>query len=176
MRAVLRRNLLLMLLLVLTVTLVCMPASAFAGSNMNAGITENGVSGCVTAGSGTNEYDFSTCLPSGRWGGFVGILTTRTEPSGGLFGPLANAAAYVGTTIRLMLPRMLMMITQVCWSSALAFSQFAASFNPLDTAGAQLDAATSRLISNILAGSIPAVLVVLAIVGWILAAGFDNWG
>lgn len=173
MRAVLRRNLLLMLLLVLTVTLVCMPASAFAGSNMNAGITENGVSGCVTVGSGTNEYDFSTCLPSGRWGGFVGILTTRTEPSGGLLGPLTNAAAYVGTTIRLMLPRMLMMITQVCWSSALAFSQFAASFNPLDTAGAQLDAATSRLISNILAGSIPAVLVVLAIVGWILAAGFE---
>lgn len=172
MRAVLRRNLLLMLLLVLTVTLVCMPASAFAVSP-NAGITENGVSGCVTVGSGANEYDFSTCLPSGRWGGFVGMLTTRTEPAGGLLGPLSNAAAYVGTTIRLMLPRMLMMITQVCWSSALAFSQFAASFNPLDTAGAQLDAATSRLISNVLAGSIPAVLVVLAIVGWILAAGFE---
>ena len=79
----------------------------------------------------------------------------------------------MGHTTRQMLPNMLMLVTQVCWSSALALSQFAASFSPMQAAGAQIDHAAAQLINDTMDGAIPAAIMVVAIVAWLLAAGFE---
>lgn len=163
-----RRNMLFIVLLVVLMTVVVLPSQAFA-------MVENdgGASAPVCATATSTQVDYTTCLPSGRWGSNVGSITSRIEPSSGILGFISNVPALISHTTRDILPNMLMQITQLCWSSALSLSQFAASFTPLKTAGASVDHATAKLIDNVMAGGIPAALMVTAIVVWLLAAGFD---
>lgn len=172
-QAVGRRNLAVVALLVLVVTLMCLPVQAFASTTVGMDASGASYSGCVTVGS--SGVDASTCLPSGRWGSMVGSMSAREEPSDAL-GKLANFPATIARSIRNIMPNMFMMITQICWSSALATSQFAASFDPLDAAGAKLDAATAQLIDSFMSGGLLAAIAVLAIVVWVMAAAFDVWG
>lgn len=163
-----RRNMLFIVLLVVLMTVVVLPSQAFA-------MVENdgGASAPACATTTSTQVDYTTCLPSGRWGSNVGSITSRIEPSSGILGFIANVPAMISHTTRDILPNMLMQITQLCWSCALSLSQFAASFTPLKTAGASVDHATANLIDSVMAGGIPAALMVTAIVVWLLAAGFD---
>lgn len=165
-----KRNMAVIMLLIALITAMLVPVDAFAQQTAGAGVGNASSSCAVQAGK---QIDYSTCLPSGRWGGLVGQITSRIEPAGGITGPISNIMSTVTTSMRQVLPNMFLMIAQVCWSSALSLSQFAASFTPLQTAGAQLDHATAQLIDDLMAGGIPAALVVMAIFGVIGAAGFD---
>lgn len=151
-------------------TLFALPAEAFA-----AGTDVDSRTSCASVGTAGTASDIVSCLPSGRWGGSLGSLHYRNEPYSG-----ANIAGWAsnitGTMLHMagqILPTMMLLLTQVCWSSALSLSQFAASFDPLQTAGAKVDAATANLIDNVMAGGIPATIAVIAIVAWIGAAGFQ---
>ena len=163
-----RRNMLFIVLLVVLMTVAVLPSQAFA-------MVENdgGASAPACATTTSTQVDYTTGLPSGRWGSNVGSITSRIEPSSGILGFIANVPAMISHTTRDILPNMLMQITQLCWSCALSLSQFAASFTPLKTAGASVDHATANLIDSVMAGGIPAALMVTAIVVWLLAAGFD---
>lgn len=169
---------LIILLLCIMMAMFVIPSEAFSAQVSGTGGT-NGVSSSVATPNCSqvkgNQIDLISCLPSGRWGQSVGSITSRIEPSGSgnIIGKLANASALISNVTRTLLPSMLMMITQVCWNSALALSQFAASFDPLTSAGATLDNATAELINNLFEGSIPAAIAVLAIFAWIGAAGFQ---
>lgn len=162
-----RRNIIIMLAVMLVSTIALIPAEAFAGDSSGSSATV----ACVESKDG--QYDYTSCLPAGRWGGYVGTVTSRIEPSKGVAGSLSNFRAQVGSAMRHIMPDMLLQLTQVCWSSALALSQFAASFQPLDAVGAQVDTATANLIDSVMKGGIPAALMVLAIIVWIGAAAFD---
>lgn len=165
-----KRNLALIILLIAVVTAMLVPTDVFAAQAATSGAGGT-VSSCATQDG--KQIDYSTCLPSGRWGGLVGSIGSRIEPANGILGPLSNLMSTMSTGMRQILPNMFLMITQVCWSSALALSQFAASFTPLQTAGAELDHSAAKLIEGLMQGAVPAALVVMAIVGVILAAGFD---
>lgn len=167
------RNIGIMVALTLLVTFMCMPLTAFAAREGAGG----GYPSCVTTSSGSSTtVDITTCLPSGRWGNYIGVLTSRIEPSEGIIGFVANLPAMITHTFRNVLPNMLLMVTQLCWSTALSLSQFAASFNPLDAAGAQIDAQTAKLIGDLLTGGVAATIAVVGIVVWLMAAAFDVWG
>ena len=121
-----RRNMLFIVLLVVLMTVVVLPSQAFA-------MVENdgGASAPACATTTSTQVDYTTCLPSGRWGSNVGSITSRIEPSSGILGFIANVPAMISHTTRDILPNMLMQITQLCWSCALSLSQFAASFTPV---------------------------------------------
>lgn len=156
--------------MILFLTMLLIPDTAWATHSATAGVGSGGVS-CQNA-NGSGDTDVSACLPSGRWSRNVGSITARTEPAKGVIGGLANFMSGIATTVRLIMPNMLLQITQVLWNSALALSQFAASFNVLDEFGSTLDSGIATMVDNMLAGSIPVTLIVLAIIGVVAAAGF----
>lgn len=156
--------------MILFLTMLLIPDTAWATQDASAGVGSGGVS-CQNA-NGSGDTDVSACLPSGRWSRNVGSITARTEPAKGVIGGLANFMSGIATTVRLIMPNMLLQITQVLWNSALALSQFAASFNVLDEFGSTLDSGIATMVDNMLAGSIPVTLIVLAIIGVVAAAGF----
>lgn len=173
-----RATLLVAVLLLAAATLVALPATAFGagytdGSNSGSNLTE-----CArtTGGTGSQSADWSACLPSGRWSQNVGTILTRTEPAKGIFNSASNMLSQVGNTMRLVLPNMALMLVQVCWNSALALSQFAASFSPLQTMGYQMDKAAATLTNGVMSGGIPATLVVVGILGWVAAAALEVGG
>lgn len=108
-----RRNMLFIVLLVVLMTVVVLPSQAFA-------MVENdgGASAPACATTTSTQVDYTTCLPSGRWGSNVGSITSRIEPSSGILGFIANVPAMISHTTRDILPNMLMQITQLCWSCA----------------------------------------------------------
>ena len=168
------RNLAVIVALVAAVTLMLMPMPAFANSQSQVPQASGTAALCSTA-NGT-QVDSTQCLPSGRWGSYVGVITSRVEPSKGVIGFIANVPAMMTHTIRTALPNMFMMITQVCWSTALSLSQFAASFDPMEMAGATVDRETGKLIDNMLTGGIAATIAVVGIIAWLLCSAFDIAG
>ena len=120
-----------------------------------------------------SKSDPSQCLPSGRWAGQVGTITTRTESAGGWSGAFVDGVNQIKATVRTIMPNMLLQVTQVFWNSALSLSQFAASFTPMDTLGKSLDGAIGSIVDGVMSGGIPATFLVLGILGWIGAASFN---
>lgn len=120
--------------------------------------------------------DPSQCLPSGRWAGQVGTITTRTESAGGWFGGFTDGMNQIKATVRTIMPNMLLQVTQVFWNSALSLSQFAASFTPMNSLGKTIDSVAGTIVDNVMAGGIPATFLVLGILGWVGAASFNVGG
>lgn len=166
-----RRNLLVILMLCVVMTLFVLPSSVFAAQVNDSTTTIT----CANGGTGNATSDISSCLPSGRWGNYVGEITSRTEPYSGsdVAGWFSNVKQTISSQTHIVLPNILMQLTQVCWSSALSISQFAASFEPMKQAGANIDSAVSTMVTSLMDGGIPATIAVLGIVAWVGAAGFQ---
>lgn len=156
--------------IVMFLTLLLIPDTAFADVQASTGGSSGGTN-CANA-MGTGDTDVYSCLPAGRWSRNIGTIAGRSEPYKGVLGSLANFGSTITSTVRNIMPNMLLQLTQVLWNSALALSQFAANFDVLDDFGSQLDSSLSTMLNNVLAGSIPATLIVLAIIGVVAAAGF----
>ena len=152
-------------------TLFVLPSSVFAAQVNDSTTTIT----CANGGTDSATSDISSCLPSGRWGNYVGEITSRTEPYGGsdVAGWFSNVKQTISSQTHIVLPNILMQLTQVCWSSALSISQFAASFEPMKQAGANIDSAVSTMVTSLMDGGIPATIAVLGIVAWVGAAGFQ---
>lgn len=159
------RYLLVVSLLLVVLTLFALPASAFADGNGSNGSS----SPCGTSG-GSASFDYSTCLPAGRWGGSIGTINGRTEAAKGLVGYMANMGSWIGRTTRLIMPNMLLSLTQLCWNSALALNQFASTFNPIQQFGAQLDRYSGQLAAYVMNGNIPSILIVAGLCSLVGAA------
>lgn len=166
-----RRNLLVILMLCVVMTLFVLPSSVFAAQVNDSTTTIT----CANGGTDSATSDISSCLPSGRWGNYVGGITSRTEPYSGsdVAGWFSNVKQTISSQTHIVLPNILMQLTQVCWSSALSISQFAASFEPMKQAGANIDSAVSTMVTSLMDGGIPATIAVLGIVAWVGAAGFQ---
>lgn len=166
-----RRNLLVILMLCVVMTLFVLPSSVFAAQVNDSTTTIT----CANGGTDSATSDISSCLPSGRWGNYVGEITSRTEPYSGsnVAGWFSNVKQTISSQTHIALPTILMQLTQVCWSSALSISQFAASFEPMKQAGANIDSAVSTMVTSLMDGGIPATIAVLGIVAWVGAAGFQ---
>ena len=166
-----RRNLLVILMLCVVMTLFVLPSSVFAAQVNDSTTTIT----CANGGTDSATSDISSCLPSGRWGNYVGEITSRTEPYSGsdVAGWFSNVKQTISSQTHIVLPNILMLLTQVCWSSALSISQFAASFEPMKQAGANIDSAVSTMVTSLMDGGIPATIAVLGIVAWVGAAGFQ---
>ena len=166
-----RRNLLVILMLCVVMTLFVLPSSVFAAQVNDSTTTIT----CANGGTDSVTSDISSCLPSGRWGNYVGEITSRTEPYSGsdVAGWFSNVKQTISSQTHIVLPNILMQLTQVCWSSALSISQFAASFEPMKQAGANIDSAVSTMVTSLMDGGIPATIAVLGIVAWVGAAGFQ---
>ena len=166
-----RRNLLVILMLCVVMTLFVLPSSVFAAQVNDSTTTIT----CANGGTDSATSDISSCLPSGRWGNHVGEITSRTEPYSGsnVAGWFSNVKQTISSQTHIVLPNILMQLTQVCWSSALSISQFAASFEPMKQAGANIDSAVSTMVTSLMDGGIPATIAVLGIVAWVGAAGFQ---
>ena len=166
-----RRNLLVILMLCVVMTLFVLPSSVFAAQVNDSTTTIT----CGNGGTDSAISDISSCLPSGRWGNYVGEITSRTEPYSGsdVAGWFSNVKQTISSQTHIVLPNILMQLTQVCWSSALSISQFAASFEPMKQAGANIDSAVSTMVTSLMDGGIPATIAVLGIVAWVGAAGFQ---
>lgn len=166
-----RRNLLVILMLCMVMTLFVLPSSVFAAQVNDSTTTVT----CANGGTDSATSDISSCLPSGRWGNYVGEITSRTEPYSGsdVAGWFSNVKQTISSQTHIVLPNILMQLTQVCWSSALSISQFAASFEPMKQAGANIDSAVSTMVTSLMDGGIPATIAVLGIVAWVGAAGFQ---
>lgn len=166
-----RRNLLVILMLCVVMTLFALPSSVFAAQVNDSTTTIT----CANGGADSATSDISSCLPSGRWGNYVGEITSRTEPYSGsdVAGWFSNVKQTISSQTHIVLPNILMQLTQVCWSSALSISQFAASFEPMKQAGANIDSAVSTMVTSLMSGGIPATIAVLGIVAWVGAAGFQ---
>lgn len=165
------RNLLVILMLCVVMTLFVLPSSVFAAQVNDSTTTIT----CANGGTDSATSDISSCLPSGRWGNYVGEITSRTEPYSGsdVAGWFSNVKQTISSQTHIVLPNILMQLTQVCWSSALSISQFAASFEPMKQAGANIDSAVSTMVTSLMDGGIPATIAVLGIVAWVGAAGFQ---
>lgn len=152
-------------------TLFVLPSSVFAAQVNDSTTTIT----CANGGTDSATSDISSCLPSGRWGNYVGEITSRTEPYSGsdVAGWFSNVKQTISSQTHIVLPNILMQLTQVCWSSALSISQFAASFEPMKQAGANIDSAVSTMVTSLMDGGIPATIAVLGIVAWVGAAGFQ---
>lgn len=152
-------------------TLFALPSSVFAAQVNDSTTTIT----CANGGADSATSDISSCLPSGRWGNYVGEITSRTEPYSGsdVAGWFSNVKQTISSQTHIVLPNILMQLTQVCWSSALSISQFAASFEPMKQAGANIDSAVSTMVTSLMSGGIPATIAVLGIVAWVGAAGFQ---
>lgn len=166
-----RRNLLVILMLCVVMTLFVLPSSVFAAQVNDSTTTIT----CANGGTDSATSDISSCLPSGRWGNYVGEITSRTEPYSGsdVAGWFSNVKQTISSQTHIVLPNILMLLAQVCWSSALSISQFAASFEPMKQAGANIDSAVSTMVTSLMDGGIPATIAVLGIVAWVGAAGFQ---
>ena len=166
-----RRNLLVILMLCVVMTLFFLPSSVFAAQVNDSTTTIT----CANGGTDSATSDISSCLPSGRWGNYVGEITSRTEPYSGsdVAGWFSNVKQTISSQTHIVLPNILMQLTQVCWSSALSISQFAASFEPMKQAGANIDSAVSTMVTSLMSGGIPATIAVLGIIAWVGAAGFQ---
>lgn len=166
-----RRNLLVILMLCVVMTLFVLPSSVFAAQVNDSTTTIT----CANGGTDSATSDISSCLPPGRWGNYVGEITSRTEPYSGsdVAGWFSNVKQTISSQTHIVLPNILMQLTQVCWSSALSISQFAASFEPMKQAGANIDSAVSTMVTSLMDGGIPATIAVLGIVAWVGAAGFQ---
>lgn len=166
-----RRNLLVILMLCVVMTLFVLPSSVFAAQVNDSTTTIT----CANGGTDSATSDISSCLPSGRWGNYVGEITSRTEPYSGsdVAGWFSNVKQTISSQTHIVLPNILMQLTQVCWSSALSISQFAASFEPMKQAGANIDSAVSTMVTSLMDGGIPATIAVLGIVAWVGATGFQ---
>jgi hypothetical protein len=158
-------------MLCVVMTLFVLPSSVFAAQVNDSTTTIT----CANGGTDSATSDISSCLPSGRWGNYVGEITSRTEPYSGsdVAGWFSNVKQTISSQTHIVLPNILMQLTQVCWSSALSISQFAASFEPMKQAGANIDSAVSTMVTSLMDGGIPATIAVLGIVAWVGAAGFQ---
>ena len=82
-----RRNMLFIVLLVVLMTVsYCLPSIRHGRERWSASAPA-----CATTTS--TQVDYTTCLPSGRWGSNVGSITSRIEPSSGILGFISNVPA-----------------------------------------------------------------------------------
>lgn len=166
---VLRRNMKavsLILLACLFALFVATPSDVFASGSTATTATCQSVDG--------GDSNPVNCLPSGRWASAIGSIQTRTEPAGGVFKAFYNIGDKVSKAMRLTMPSMLLMVTQVLWNSALSLSQFAASFDVLDTFGQKLDKSIAGVVSGVMSGGVASVMIVLAVFGVVGAAAFGR--
>lgn len=175
-----RRNFFLCAFLVMIISFLAFSPSAFAAIEHDGGASSAADWCAVTNTKDHTRNDYSTCLPAGRWGSLVGTIQIRTEPyDGNIIGQAGNMLNNMAKTSMQIIPGAFMAITQICWSGTIALSQFAATFDPLDVAGARVDHAVAQLVNGsdgrpgLMQGSIPAALVVLAILSLAVAAGFE---
>lgn len=152
----------LMVLAAFLITLVALPARAYAD---NAGA---GGSICTA-----NADDMFMCLPAGRWGGVIGSVTQRTDPASGLIGSVANVFAQQSRNMQLTLPNLILSMTQTLWGIALSLTQFAATFPPLKKFGALIDQASGSLVRSVMASNIPAILILIGLFALIGALAFQ---
>lgn len=164
-----KRSLMLMSLLLAVVTMLAIPASAFAADDNSVNMSCAAVN---PASSAANTADYSTCLPAGRWGASIGTISSRTEPANGPAGALSNLGAWMGRTTRLIMPNMLLSLSQLCWSLALSLNQFATAFDPAQQFGAQIDRAAGSLARAVTAGSIPSLLIVAGLCALVAAMAY----
>lgn len=162
-----------MLFLCAVVTLMCLPAQAFAQQ-----VADGGGGLYVTCGTSKGEgtavvYDYSACLPAGRWAGSIGSISSRSEPADGLVGGLSNMVSFMGRTMRLVMPNILLAFSQMCWNVGLSLNQFASTFNPLQKFGAQIDIASGNLANGFISGNLPAVLVTVGLFALIGSLAFN---
>lgn len=122
----------------------------------------------------TGDSNPVNCLPSGRWASAIGTIQTRSEPAGGVFKAFYNIGDKVSKAMRLTMPTMLLMLTQVLWNSALSLNQFAASFDVLDTFGQKLDKSVANVVDGVMSGGVASVMIVLAVFGVVGAAAFGR--
>lgn len=165
-----RKTLVLFLLLLTVMTLLSLPARAVGATSL----TQTGSYAPCAQDTAGGSADWTNCLPSGRWGRSVGVIMTRSEQATGLFSPIQNLGSSISTTMRLMLPNMLLTICQVMWSAALGMSQFAASFTPLDAMGQSVDHAAGQLADQVMAGSLPAWFLVIGLCAGLWVMVFRN--
>ncbi|WP_146194669.1 hypothetical protein [Bifidobacterium callitrichidarum] len=162
MKAKARWNLILLGFLIALITLFILPASTWAMVPSDGGA------------KAASSSDLILMLPSGRWAQQIGSITARTEPADFSLGSfMGNITSSIMSSMRLILPNMLLMISQMCWSTALSLSQFAASFDPIDTFGSKLDKSIGNLVDSLMSGGIPAVLIFMGVFAWIGAAAFN---
>lgn len=178
-RRIVRRSLLLGVMVVVVcalVTLLALPTPAYATQDAGSGAA--GSETVETVPCSPNMYssknDLFLCLPAGRWGGAIGSITQRTDPSNGILGNVANVFGSMGRSMRLMMPNMIMSMTQVLWGTALSLTQFAATFNPIDTMGAQVDHTTGELVTSVMNSSIPAMIIMAGLLAMIGAAAYQS--
>lgn len=151
-------------LLIATVTAILVPTDAYGAFNITD--PEAGKASLADTTRLVNS------LPSGRWGGIIGTVSVRIDDAG--VGALAATALQtMGTTVRLIMPNMLLTLMQVCWSSAIHLSQFAVSFDPLDKFGHQIDRSTAQLVDSIFAGGVVSTILAVAVIGLVCAAAFQ---
>ncbi|MFR0558835.1 YrzE family protein [Pseudoscardovia radai] len=134
---------------------------------------------CAQGGNGRDakgnktQTDITYCLPAGRWGHYIGNVSVRREPAQGL-GALANLGKWITTTTRLVMPNILLMVTQVCWNIAISLSQHAASFEVSDGVMSKVDNSIGNMVTSVMSGGIPAAFVILAILALVAAAAFGH--
>lgn len=126
--------------------------------------------------AGQND-DYLYCLPSGRWGGHVGAINYRLEPSGDKISDrVGDFVSMVGSTMRIIMPNMMLTIMQVCWNSALALSQYANSFDPVRKFGGMMDYTINTMYASMMNGEngaqIPAIMLFVGLVALFGAAVF----
>lgn len=114
------------------------------------------------------------CLPGGRWAQSIGTIQSRSEPAAGLLKGFIDVRGAVGRAMRLTMPNMLMMVTQVLWNSALALNQFASSFDVLTDYGHTLDKSVNNVVNGVMSGGIASTMIVLAVFGVIAAVAFGR--
>lgn len=134
---------------------------------------------CAQGGNGTDakgnktQTDITYCLPAGRWGHYIGNVSVRREPANG-FGAVANLGKWIATTTRLVMPNILLMVTQVFWNIAISLSQHAASFEVSDGVMSKVDNSIGNMVTSVMSGGIPAAFVILAILALVAAAAFGH--
>ena len=105
------RNLLVILMLCMVMTLFVLPDSVFAAPSDGSTTTAT----CANGGTDGATSDIASCLPSGRWGNYVGEITSRTEPYSGsdVAGWFSNVKQTINSQMHVVLPNVLMQLTQV---------------------------------------------------------------
>lgn len=157
-------------LLLAVATFLALPASAFGANSL---VQSGPYAPCAQDTAG-GSADWTNCLPSGRWGRSVGVVMTRQEPAEGILNKMQNMGSNISTTMRLMVPNMMLTICQVLWSVSLGVSQFAASFEPLNSMGRSVDHAAGQLADQLTAGSLPTWFLVIGLCAGLWALVFKS--
>lgn len=169
----------LMALLMAALTLFAFPSNVQAADgNPYAQVNAVTASSCAEigtlSGTGTKVVNASTCLPSGRWNKVAGSTMMRTEPAGGGLTGWASQMGGIMKQVNLLMPRVALQFSQICWSSALGLAQFAASFDALTVMGAKVDSMCKSIVDALWSGNIIAAIIVVGFIALMFTAIFKS--